>query len=153
VNFSDSVVRKNTSDDNGGGLENSGFRVTFERLLITGNRAEIDGGGIYNSSSGPFTILDTTVEKNNALSGGGLANAPDNDLIVKRSLFLRNTARHPGISEDGNPRTAGSAAAETARRATSAAPSILSRAGPSSATASGARATRDRGMIRSRLTP
>jgi hypothetical protein len=27
VNFSDNVVRKNTSDDNGGGLENSGFRL------------------------------------------------------------------------------------------------------------------------------
>ena len=47
------------------------------------------------------------VERNSALSGGGLANAPDNDLIVRGSLFLRNIARQPGISEDGDTEEGG----------------------------------------------
>jgi CSLREA domain-containing protein len=98
----DSILRNNRAGTDGGGMENSGFRVTFERLLVTGNRAELLGGGIFNSSSGVFTILDTTVSLNSAVSGGGLANAPDNDLIVRRSLFLRNTARNPGLQPDGD---------------------------------------------------
>src|ERR687895_316574 len=74
------------------------------RFSTVGNVA---GGGIYNSSSNPFFILDTHVEQNHAQDGGGLANAPDNDLIVRGSLFLRNVARHPGISEDGDQEEGG----------------------------------------------
>lgn len=101
VTVTDSIFRYNHAHV-GGGIENSGTRVTFERLLITNNYAEGDGGGIYNSSSGLFTILDTTVSLNSGQSGGGLANAPDNNLIIRRSLFLRNTARPPAMV-DGEP--------------------------------------------------
>jgi hypothetical protein len=108
VTITDVTISENTAGEAGGGLNHSGrASLALPRATFTGNRAEIDGGGIYNSSSGPFTILATTVEKNSALSGGGLANAPDNDLIVKRSLFLRNTPRNPGISEDGDPEDGG----------------------------------------------
>jgi|GEM_PF-3162244 len=101
VTITDSIFRNNHAEV-GGGIENSATRVTFERLLITNNYAEGDGGGIYNSSSGLFTIVDTTISLNSGQSGGGLANAPDNDLIIRRSLFLRNTARTPAIVE-GEP--------------------------------------------------
>src|SRR5918998_37044 len=107
VTIKDSLVTENAAGADGGGIENSGFRVTFERLRVIKNRATLDGGGIYNSSSNPFFILDTHVEQNHAQDGGGLANAPDNDLIVRGSLFLRNVARHPGISEDGDPEEGG----------------------------------------------
>ena len=76
--------------------------VTLERVLIQNNYAVINGGGIHNSSSGLFTILDTTVLLNSGQSGGGLANAPDNDIIIRRSTFLRNTARPPAMI-DGEP--------------------------------------------------
>src|SRR5918997_155805 len=107
VTIKDSVVTENAAGADGGGIENSGFRVTFQRLRVIKNRATIDGGGIYNSSSNPFFILDTHVEQNHAQDGGGLANAPANDLIVRGSLFLRNVARHPGISEDGDAEEGG----------------------------------------------
>jgi CSLREA domain-containing protein len=107
VTISDSTLRDNRAGTDGGGVENSGRRVTFERLLITNNRAELDGGGIYNSSSGVFTIVDTTVQLNSGASGGGLANAPDNDLVIRSSLFLRNTARTPRMSEEGIPEEGG----------------------------------------------
>ena len=71
------------------------MRVTFERLLVTGNRASLDGGGIYNSSSGDFYLLDSTIELNGAQDGGGLANLPDASMIVRRSLFYRNSAECP----------------------------------------------------------
>jgi CSLREA domain-containing protein len=102
ANVADSVFRQNRADMDGGGIENSGARVTFERLIIANNYAGLLGGGIHNSSSGLFTLLDTTLELNSAVAGGGLANAPDNDLIVRRSHFLRNAARNPGLSEDGD---------------------------------------------------
>jgi CSLREA domain-containing protein len=102
VTISDSVIRGNHAGV-GGGIENSATRVTFERLLIESNRAEGDGGGIYNSSSGLFTILDSTIQLNSGQSGGGLANAPDNHLIIRRSSFLRNTARVPAIGDGGEP--------------------------------------------------
>jgi hypothetical protein len=102
VNFRDSEVRGNRADTDGGGIENSGETVVFERLMVANNRAGIDGGGIYNSSSGEFFLLDTTMMLNSAQDGGGVANAPDNDTVVRGSLFLRNNARHPGMSEDGD---------------------------------------------------
>ncbi|HEV3376931.1 MAG TPA: choice-of-anchor Q domain-containing protein, partial [Thermoleophilaceae bacterium] len=88
----DSVIRNNRAYD-GGGIENSATQVTFERMLVQGNRAGNAGGGVYNTSSGPFSIIDSTIRDNAGVIGGGLANAPDNDLIVKGSLFLNNSAR------------------------------------------------------------
>ena len=97
--FADSVIRDNRAGADGGGIENSGMRVTFERLHVIGNRASLDGGGIYNSSSGEFFVLDSTLELNNAQDGGGIANLPDADLVVRRTTILRNTARFPGFEE------------------------------------------------------
>ena len=102
VVISDSTIQNNRAGHDGGGVENSATVVTFQRLLIQNNYAVINGGGIHNSSSGLFTLLDTTVLLNSGQSGGGLANAPDNDIIIRRSTFLRNTARHPAMIE-GEP--------------------------------------------------
>jgi parallel beta-helix repeat protein len=99
VNVSDSVVRNNRAGSDGGGVENSGTRVTFQRVTIASNRAELNGGGIYSSASGVFELLDSTIELNSGQSGGGLANAPDDDLVIRRSLILRNTARAPAMIE------------------------------------------------------
>ncbi len=96
-NLGDIVVRDTTLKNNkaydGGGAENSATRVTFERVLVQGNRAKSEGGGLFNTSSGPFRIIDSTIRENTGAIGGGLANAPDNDLIIKGSLFLNNSAR------------------------------------------------------------
>jgi CSLREA domain-containing protein len=107
IYFADSTVHDNKAATDGGGIENSGMRVTFERLYVKSNRAGIHGGGIYNSSSGEFFVLGTTIELNSALSGGGIANAPDMDTVIRGSLILRNTARMPGLAEDGDAEDGG----------------------------------------------
>src|SRR5919106_2965531 len=90
----------NTGQMTGGGVENSGAEVTFERVMVRGNKAVGDGGGIHNSSSGEFTVLDTTMRENRGLSGGGFTNASDSTLVMKRSLIYNNTAKRPTFSED-----------------------------------------------------
>ncbi len=99
VDIVDSTIRDNRAYD-GGGLENSATEVTFRRVLVSGNRAKGAGGGIYNTASGHFRLVDSTIRGNSGVIGGGLANAPDNAIIVRGSLFLNNTARI-GFTEDG----------------------------------------------------
>ena len=95
----DSTITNNRAFD-GGGLENSAGEVTFRRVLVSGNRAKGAGGGIHNTSSGEFHLLDSTIRGNSGVIGGGLANAPDQAIIVRGSIFLNNTARI-GFTEDG----------------------------------------------------
>ncbi len=101
----DSTISNNRAVD-GGGLENSAHRVTFERVMVLRNRASANaegegghGGGIYNTSSDEFHLLDSTIRENSGIVGGGLANAPDNAIIAKNSLFLNNSARQPPAVE------------------------------------------------------
>ena len=68
---------------------------------MTGNKATLDGGGIYNSSSDEFLVIDSTMQRNTALDGGGFANAPDADLIIRQSSILGNIARMPGLDDGG----------------------------------------------------
>ncbi|HEV3478074.1 MAG TPA: choice-of-anchor Q domain-containing protein, partial [Gaiellaceae bacterium] len=88
----DSILKNNRAYD-GGGTENSATRVTFDRVTVQGNRVGNSGGGIYNTSSGEFKIFDSTIRDNAGVIGGGMANAPDNHLIIRGSLFLNNSAR------------------------------------------------------------
>jgi parallel beta-helix repeat protein len=99
VTVTDTLVRGNFTPMSGGGVENSGMRVTFERVTVTRNRATYDGGGIHNSSSGEFEVLDTTVVDNRAMNGGGFTNASDSTLVVRRSLFARNVAKFVPLPE------------------------------------------------------
>jgi predicted outer membrane repeat protein len=92
VEITDSTITNNRAVD-GGGVENSAEEVTFLRVTVSNNRASGAGGGIYNTSSGPFHLLDSTIRYNSGVIGGGLANAPDNAILVRGSLFANNTAR------------------------------------------------------------
>jgi predicted HicB family RNase H-like nuclease len=64
-----------------------------------------DGGGIHNSSSGEYKVLDTTIKNNKAKSGGGFTNASDSTLIMQRTLIISNVAKRPANAiedpEDG----------------------------------------------------
>ena len=101
VTLSHSTFRKNLAGSDGGALENSGMRTIFDHLLVDGNKATLSGGGIYNSSSDAFLVIDTTIQNNVALDGGGFANAPDADLFIKKSAIIGNTARMPGLDDAG----------------------------------------------------
>ncbi len=96
----DTLVEGNSSLMDGGGVENSGAKVTFERVMVKGNKAVLDGGGIHNSSSGEFTVLDTTMRENRAQNGGGFTNASDSTLVMRRTLITGNTAKRPAAAED-----------------------------------------------------
>ena len=95
VTISDTIIRDNRAGTDGGGIENSGTRVTFERL--TDHRQpgrarrrrhlQLVERRVPRSSTRPSSC-------NSALDGGGLANAPDNDLIV-RALPLPAQHRRP----------------------------------------------------------
>ena len=99
VAITDSVVRDNQSGAGGGGIENAATRVTFTRLLITGNRATLDGGGVESQGSGAFTILDSSFIGNTAENGGGFANGADGSTRIERSLFWDNRAI-VGLNDD-----------------------------------------------------
>ena len=96
VRVTDTVIRDNHArgeEAGGGGVENSGERVTFTRVLVTGNTATGNGGGIHNTSSNEFTVVDTTITDNKAENGGGFANASDSTLTIRGSLIANNLAR------------------------------------------------------------
>ena len=140
---------------------NSGMRVIFMRITVQDNRSTLDGGGIYNSSSGDFTIQESTIQRNSAQDGGGLANLPDADLFVKRSLLLGNVARNPGLTEDGDPEEGGrgggffsmadgDAKSRTRRSPATRRPSAAAGSSTTRTARSGSRATRSGGTRRDR---
>jgi hypothetical protein len=67
----------NGASRNGGGLYNTGWAVTEASTTITGNSANLRGGGISNASGASLVFLDNTtnVGYNKALAGGGILNA------------------------------------------------------------------------------
>nr|WP_026189359.1 right-handed parallel beta-helix repeat-containing protein [Salinispora mooreana] len=66
----DSIIANNTSDSNGGGIENVGETV-LRRTKIVNNRAGNNGGGILNQTFGTLTLYATKVVKNTAANNGG----------------------------------------------------------------------------------
>ena len=104
VVLADSTIQSNEAkceECSGGGIEYSGMRGTFERVTVKNNKALTgNGGGIHNTGSDELTILDSHVEGNTALNGGGLAIQSDAPIVVKGSLFLNNGAR-AGRDQEG----------------------------------------------------
>ncbi len=96
VSIVDTLINDNHAlgeEANGGGIEESGELVIFERLTVTNNTATANGGGIHNSSSNELTILDSTISDNEAENGGGFTNASDSSLVIRRTLFWNNKAK------------------------------------------------------------
>ena len=98
----DSVIRNNLAGADGGGIENSGMRTTFDAHP---GRGEQGHPRRRRRSTTPratqFLVIDSTMQKNVASSGGGFGNAPDADLFIKQSTITGNVARMPGIDDAG----------------------------------------------------
>src|SRR5918992_589537 len=77
VLVADSEFRDNETEMSGGGVLNAGMRVTFRRLIVDGNKALEEGGGIDNQGSDEFVVEDSTIMRNTAFDGGGITNRPD----------------------------------------------------------------------------
>lgn len=97
----------------GAGLFNTGTTTLF-RVVVTHNRAEMDGGGIMNDGefgdSAVLTVIDSTIAQNmagafNALTdgGGGIYNKGGGTLTLERSTVSDNSAPilGGGIFNDG----------------------------------------------------
>jgi predicted outer membrane repeat protein len=85
------------ADGAGGAIVNTGtLEVTHS--TISGNRSffgSVDGGGIYNGSSGRLTVTDSSFSGNNVSGdGGGIVN--DGTATVTKSIFSSNRSRGGG---------------------------------------------------------
>lgn len=87
-------------ESNGGGISNFGAGdLELNRVVVSGNAAGTDGGGIYNVSGttgvGTLTITDSTIRNNEADDGGGIDN-DDSTFKLIRSTVRNNTADDDG---------------------------------------------------------
>jgi hypothetical protein len=94
-----SIVSANTTragGGGGGGIYNDGS-LLVATSLVTGNRANTNGGGIYNGEGGRAETFRTIIRENVAgANGGGVFNAADGRLVLRRTLVTRNTAANGG---------------------------------------------------------
>jgi CSLREA domain-containing protein len=97
------ALTKSTIADNsaveGGGIDNRG-QFTLASSLVTGNSASDEGGGIHNRGL-PFTevfgqITNSTVARNSAGSGGGIASVRAGRLTITKSTIAGNSANFAG---------------------------------------------------------
>src|SRR5918999_536551 len=96
VLLSDAELRDNFTEMSGGGVINGGMRVTFRRLIVDGNKALEEGGGIDNQGSDEFVVEDSTIMRNTAFDGGGIANRPDALSRVVNTTIWDNRAKNWG---------------------------------------------------------
>jgi len=90
VTVNSSTVSRNTSLDQGGGINNGGW-LTLNNSSVTSNTATFDGGGIYNTAG--LIVDHSIVSGNTATSGGGGGIASFGSLTLNdRSSITRNAA-------------------------------------------------------------
>jgi CSLREA domain-containing protein len=78
VTLSGMTVRNGSTTDSGGGAGagiHNATTLTVRDSMISGNRAQAAGGGIYNTATGNLIITGSTLDGNSAADrGGGLFN-------------------------------------------------------------------------------
>jgi hypothetical protein len=101
------VVSGNTATGDGGGLwlDGPNMDVTIRNSTISGNNAADEGGGIYSEDNGgPLLITDSRITGNTAANGGGVYfYDPDNDITIQRTTISGNTATGGGNRAQGVP--------------------------------------------------
>jgi CSLREA domain-containing protein len=93
-----STIAGNSAGE-GGGIQNRG-KFTLANSLVTGNSASFEGGGIDNVGLA-FTdvvgeITNSTVARNSAVEGGGIANFRFGRFTITKSTIAGNSARTGG---------------------------------------------------------
>lgn len=90
--LTESSVRNNRSEDQGGGIQNAGA-LRIVRSTISGNGA-FEGGGIYNGSyqsQSTLTISNSTISSNHAEDlGAGISNNETGTIAINASTITRN---------------------------------------------------------------
>ena len=83
-----STVAGNTNTEEGSGIRSGGRLVLIDSAVLDNHNNDGYGGGIYVSGTGE--VLDSRIEGNTNLCGGGLYNL--GDLVVRRTAVVENTA-------------------------------------------------------------
>ncbi len=79
-------------NDSGGGIYEPSGNATLANLIITGNRAVVNGGGMYNFNGGPLLLKNVVFKGNHsAATAGGLYNDSASPTLV-HVTFLNNSA-------------------------------------------------------------
>ncbi|KAA3636401.1 MAG: hypothetical protein DWP92_09590, partial [Armatimonadetes bacterium] len=109
------------SETGGAGIQVRGGSVTTDRVVISGNDASDNGGGIYLDSPGGFTGTDTVFLGNTATNSGGGLYIEDGSVTATDVSFTNNSATvdaGAGIRASGGPFsfTGGTWSGNTAQR-------------------------------------
>jgi hypothetical protein len=97
LTLSNSTVTGNSTVDGGGIFNGSSGTMTMSGDTVNGNTATLAGGGVGNV--GQLTIINCTIAANNANSGGGIANS--GVLKMADSTVAYNTVTGPGADGGG----------------------------------------------------
>ena len=93
------IIRDNATNaggGGGGGLYNDGT-IKLDRVHFIGNRANTNGGAIYNGQGGRTQAYRVTFARNSArANGGGIYNASDGSVRLTRGLVVHNRATDGG---------------------------------------------------------
>ncbi len=89
------TVAGNTSNDDGGGLNNAGM-ATLTNCTVTGNTADNDGGGLFNGSK---ALLKNTIVAGNTSTGGSASDIGGTvDVASSSSYNLIGTGGSGGLT-------------------------------------------------------
>lgn len=83
-----------SANDYGGGISQSGGKLTVTNVIFDTNSAPSGGGGIA-LTAGELTVTGSTLNKNSASYGGGIVQL-GGTLVVNNTLFTSNTAQSSG---------------------------------------------------------
>ncbi len=103
VNLVDMTLGGSASGDgnfagiNGGGLHIGGLgTTTTTRMLVANNRADNEGGGLWNGPTSTLNVNNTTVSGNSAATGGGVFNKGAGTLNIANTTIAGNRASGAG---------------------------------------------------------
>ena len=104
------TITNGNSDRGGGGIQTFGGDLTVAGSTISGNSAEVDGGGIFSDTSLPAkqtTITNSTISGNTAEDDGGGVYNSDGLTEIEFSTITNNTApdQGGGVASDGDEET------------------------------------------------
>ena len=82
--------------DYGGGIYSFNFNSIIDNLVITGNHASIDGGGIYVQRESQMSIHDVTVINNSAGSQGGGVHFHRSSMVLMWNCIIEGNRAESG---------------------------------------------------------
>lgn len=88
------IIAGGSTTSNGGGIYADRSCVELRGCSLTLNKADGYGGAIYAKGRAPFTIVNSAIYENAALSGGGIA--AETELGLTNVTIARNTALNGG---------------------------------------------------------